>query len=302
MTRFHEVFLIQARDILFLIHQAIIGATPLVIAGAGELVAERSGVINIGIEGLMLTGCFAAYVAAIKTGSIVCGLVAAMAAGLALAALFALVTIWLRADQIVSGAALNLLAAGLSATAWGALNDRLPAPEAGVAPVIIDYLAPLAAGLLVLAVGGVLRYTRAGLIVRALGDAPDACHAAGLRVRGWRTACVLFAGACAGAAGAYLSTLRVFQFAPDQTGGRGFLVLALVIFGRWNALGLIAGCLFFGMVDDLQRSLHGAAWVQWLPADLLRMLPYVATLAALATLTRSRAGPSHLGRPWPEER
>jgi simple sugar transport system permease protein len=94
--------------------------------------------------------------------------------------------------------------------------------------------------------------------------------------------------------------MRIFQFSPDQIGGRGFLVLALVIFGRWNILGLIAGCLLFGLTDDLQRYLQGYAFAQHVPEDVFKMLPYIATLAALAVLTRTKAAPAHLGRPWPE--
>jgi len=288
--------MIQSRDIFFFAHQSVLAATPLFVAGVGELVAERSGVINIGIEGMMLAGCFAAYVTATTTGSGLLGVLAACGGAMLLAALFALVTVWWRGDQIVAGAAVNLLAAGGTATAWGALNSSLPDTEARV-PV---YAMVTAAGVLALALGLLLRRTRTGLVIRALGEAPEACHAVGVSVRWWRTAAVLFGGACAGAAGAYLSIMRIYQFAPDQTGGRGFLVLALVIFGRWNIWGLLAGCLLFGLTDDLQRYLQGLHWAQHVSDDLFKMLPYVATLAALAILTRRRAAPGALGRPWPE--
>jgi general nucleoside transport system permease protein len=233
----------------------------------------------------------------VATGSGTVGLLAAMGAGVVFAALFAVVTIWLRADQIVSGTALNLLAAGISATAWGAFSSPLPEVEPRLSPYVMVIVAVVLAAKVI----AMFRLTRTGLIIRALGDAPDACNAAGIRVRWWRTGCVLFGGACAGAAGAYLSIMRIFQFSPDQTGGRGFLVLALVIFGRWNMLGLIAGCLLFGLTDDLQRYLQGYAFAQHIPEDAFKMLPYVATLAALAILTRTKAAPTHLGRPWPEE-
>ncbi len=299
--------MIQVRDIYFLLQQSIVGATPLVLAGTGELLAERSGVINIGIEGMMLSGCFATYVVAASCGSGLLSLSTAvadgMAAGMVLAALFSFGTIWLRGDQIVSGTALNLLAAGITTTAWGAVSSNLSLIEksADTQPHIPPYVMIIIALALALATWMMLGYTRAGLIIRALGDAPDACNAAGIRVRWWRTLCVLFGGACAGLAGAYLVLSRVFEFSPDRTGGRGFLVLALVIFGRWNVLGLIGGCLLFGITDDLQQSLHDYAFAQQLPPDLLKMLPYVATLVALAILTRSRGAPAALGRPWPEE-
>ncbi len=317
----------------FLARQTVSAATPLILAGIGELVSELAGVIDIGIEGLMLTGCIAAYTIAGATGHGSLGLATAILAGMAVAALFAATTISGRADQIVSGTALNLLALGLSGTIWSLyqnwrgnhdLSTALP-HGAGYSRLAVGALARLpffgpvffdqyslfyATVLLAAMVWGIIRFTRMGLILRALGDSPQACQACGIAVRTWRWLAVLFAGGCAGAAGAYLSIMRTHAFATDMTGGQGFVVLALVIFGRWSMGGLILGCLFFGAINSLQQTLQTARYtshyaalhaLQSVPFEVFQMLPYVAALAALAVLSRNHPGPHRLGRPWPEE-
>ncbi|MEI8197270.1 MAG: ABC transporter permease [Phycisphaerae bacterium] len=314
-------------DAVFIMQQAVTASVPLTLAGIGELVAERAGIINVGLEGLMLIGCIAAYAGAAFHGVGYHGILAAAAAGMILAALFAWVTIWARADQIVAGTAINLLAAGLSATAWAYLEPRivdLPAsagfvrtPIPGLAqwpiigPIFFDqYGLCYVLGTLLLAVWLLLARTRAGLILRSLGEAPDACDALGLPVRWWRTGAVLFSGLTAGVAGSYLAIMRNHQFTPDMTGGQGFLVLALVIFGRWSIPGLLLGCLFFGALESLQQFLQGSEpfrqflllhlGIERLPYQLFKMLPYVAALLALALFTRGQGGPAALGKPWPE--
>ena len=291
--------------------------------------AETAGVINIGIEGLMLVGCLAAYAGAGAGGSGWVGVAYAGAAGMALAALFAGVTVWLRADQIVSGTALNLLAIGLTTTAWAFLEQRMPelphsaagfsrAPLAGlsglpvVGPIFFDqyalgyWLAGLTAALAV-----VLRRMRLGLILRARRRRRMRAMPWVFPCCWWRTGAVIFAGLCAGVAGAYLSIMRNHQFAPEMTGGQGFLVLALVIFGRWRVGGLIIGCLLFGAVDSLQQFLQASdnlrqflaahVGVDAIPYPYFKMLPYLAALAALALMSRGGRGPAFLGRPWPED-
>jgi simple sugar transport system permease protein len=288
--------------ILSIALQSCLAATPLVLAGLGELVAERAGVINVGIEGLMLTGCIAAFAIGVVSGSGALAVVAAVAASAGLAAIFALATVKAKVDQIVCGMAINLLAVGASGLAWQVLQgtgrDELP-ESAQFAPLLfgqygIGYVAVVLAVVLWMA----LRWTRGGLIVRALGDAPDACAASGIGVLKWRFFCVVAAGACAGAAGSYLSIMRVHKFLPDMTGGKGFLVLALVIFGRWNVAGLVAGCLLFGALDSLQQHLQGQGG--GIPYQAYKALPYVMALVALAALSRSAPGPARLGQPWPE--
>jgi len=192
------------------------------------------------------------------------------------------------------------------------MYNRIPLPWLSKIPVIgtaletifsqyaLFYIA-IAAGVVLYIL---LTHTRLGLIVRALGDAPDACDAAGIRVRWARTLILLFAGAASGAAGAYLSTMRNHDFVFGMTAGQGFLVLALVIFGRWNIAGFAAGVLAFSAIDGLQSFFTSTPTGQALIAPQYRhlfdMLPYIATLVALAVLTKSRSGPIHLGRPWPE--
>lgn len=307
-------------DLPGLLQQAMVGAVPLALAGCGELAAQRAGVINVGIEGLMLGGCIAGFAVAALTGSAWLGFGAAVAAGALLAAGFAAATVLGRADQIVCGMAMNLLVVGISGTAWAALQDAgrdQLAPGAGFAPVALPGLGSLpfvgevlagqyglayAALALAAALGWLLARTRAGLIVRALGEAPDACAAAGVRVRAWRVGTVVAAGACAGAAGAYLSLMRVHGFVPEMTGGQGFLVLALVVFGRWRIGGLLAGCLLFGVLEAVQQRLQGGGMNAAVPYQLFKALPYLAALAALALLSRSAPGPAKLGQAWPEGR
>ena len=301
--------------------QAVTAAVPLVVAGLGELAAERAGVINIGIEGLMLAGCIGGFAGAALTGSAWIGLLVAVVAGSALALLFAAATVLGRADQIVAGMAINLLAVGGSGTVWMALQARgladLP-QTAGFArapvgdavrdlpllgPLLFDQYALMwvAVGLVGLA-WWALRATRAGLVLTGLGEAPDACAAAGVDVRRWRMVVLIAAGALAGLAGAYLSIMRIHGFTPLMTGGMGFVVLALVIFGRWRVGGLVGGCLGFGALDSLQQHLQGSGLNNVVPYQVFKALPYVVALIALALLSRGRGGPAALGRPWPGER
>jgi len=300
-----------------ILQQALVGAVPLALAGSGELAAQRAGVINVGIEGLMLGGCIAGFAVAVLSGSAWLGLGAAVSAGALLAAVFALVTVLGRADQIVAGMAVNLLAVGASGTAWAWLQSSghgQLGPGAAFAPLTIPgldalpFLGEALAGqyglayvtvVLAALLAWMLARTRAGLIVRALGDAPDACAAAGVRVVAWRIGIVIAAGACAGGAGAYLSLMRVHGFAPEMTGGQGFLVLALVIFGRWRVSGLLAGCLLFGVLEAVQQHLQGRGLTAVIPYQAFKALPYLAALAALTLLSRSAPGPASLGQPWP---
>lgn len=295
--------------------QAVTAAVPLILAGLGELAAERAGVINIGIEGLMLAGCIGGFAGAVLTGSAWVGLLVAVAAGMALALLFAAATVLGRADQIVAGMAINLLAVGGSGTAWMVLQARglgdLPqsagfarAPVGDllgtlpvVGPLLFDqYVLMWVAAALTVAAWWGLRATRAGLVLTGLGEAPDACVAAGVNVRRWRVLVLVAAGVLAGLAGAYLSIMRTHGFTPLMTGGMGFVVLALVIFGRWRVGGLVAGCLGFGAIDSLQQQLQGSGLTSVVPYQVFKALPYVVALIALAMLSRGRGGPAALGR------
>ena len=314
--------------VVVLMAQAVTAAVPIMLAGIGELCAQRAGVLNVGIEGLMLTGCIGGFLGAALSGHAFIGLIVAISAAAVLAALFAWVTIVMRTDQMVAGMAINLLAVGVSGTAWLIAQNHgfaeLPA-DAGFSRSAIPFIDPLAQAwlrdlpligplffdqyvlvplTLVAAVAAwwMLRSTRTGLIIHALGDAPDACAAAGIAVRRWRFAMVMIAGGMAGAAGAYLSIMRTHGFSPMMTGGNGFVVLALVIFGRWRVLGLAAACLGFGFIDALQSHLQSRGLNQVVPYQLFQALPFIVALLALALMRRGTNGPRTLGQIWPAER
>lgn len=304
-----------------LLAASVAAATPLMLAGIGELLAERAGVLNIGIEGMMLTGCIAGFSVAVITGSPWLGLLAAIGAAMLVGSVFAFLAINARTDQIVAGMAINLLAVGLSGTIWRILQNRglTELPEnagflrgwTGVdmlttmplfGPLLFNHYGLTAVTLLAAAiVWWILRRTRLGIVVTALGEAPDAVAAAGESVRRWRWFLVLVAAACAGAAGAYLSIMRTHAFVPLMTGGSGFVVLALVMFGRWRVWWMVSGCLLFGCADSLQQSLQSLPQARQIPYQVFHMLPYLVALTALALLSRSAPGPAALGRPWPVE-
>ena len=299
--------------------QALTSSTPLVLAGCGELVAERAGVLNIGIEGMMLTGCISAFAVTAMTGNGWLGLAAGMMSAMAMGAVFAVMAINARTDQIVAGMAINLLAVGASGVVWRYLQEHrltdLP-PTAGFERPWLDFaglvdlplVGPLAfnqyglslatVGLLVV-VWWLFRATRLGVVIDALGQAPEAAVAAGEPLRRWRWGAVLFAAGCAGAAGAFLSIMRTHAFVPEMTGGKGFVVLALVMFGRWRVGWMAAGCLLFGITDSVQQHLQSLPGSRAWPFQIFQVLPYVVAIAALACLSRSAPGPAALGKPWP---
>ena len=305
----------------FVMKQSVTSATPLLLAGFGELMAERAGVINIGIEGLMLMGAICGYAAAVMTGTAWAAIPAAILAGMLFVSLFAAVAIWCRRGSDRHGGGtehpgvrdLDDVMASLQSR-MGAMGNAAPAlfetkaipGLAGIpvlGPVLFDQYGLFYFVMLLGVLVGAINRTRVGLMVTSLGDAPEACDAAGLSVRWWRTGLTLFAGACAGLAGAYLSTMRGHSFQVNMTGGQGFLVLALVIFGRWKLGGLLAGTLLFGALDGLQSYLAAIPGATTkVPHQLFDMLPYAATLVALGVLTRSRGGPIYLAVPWPPER
>ena len=274
-------------------------ATPLAIAALGELVAERAGVLNIGIEGMMLGGAFAAFVVGAGTGSVALGILAGLLGGLALAALFALFVLGRGADPIVSGAALNIFALG----ATGTLYRQLFPPELGQGgvPQVVE-LVPgvnvfvVLVGLLVFGTGVFLRHTRLGLEVRAVGEAAEAAHAQGVRVRALRWGATLFGGACAGLAGATLVLWISNTFVEGMTSGRGFIALALVLFGGYDPLRILLGALLFGAASALQFRLQ-AMGVE-VPYALLLMTPYLLTLVVLTLFAGRVRTPADLARPF----
>lgn len=293
--------------ILLLLGSALALGTPLLLAALGELVCERAGVINIGVEGLMLTGAFAGFLAAWATGSPPIGMAAAAVAAMALGLVFAIWVVGLDGDQVVAGAALNILALGLTGVAYravfGVTGAALSVPTFQPLPLVADvpWLAPLrqpapvyVALALVPVVWVVLARTRLGLSLRAVGEAPEAAASLGIAVVRMRIGAVLVGAALAGIGGGYLSLAYSNTFVENMSAGRGFIALAIVVFGRWRPFGVLAGALLFGAASAGQFHLQAAGVA--VSYHLLLMLPYLLTLAVLAFASGSAAAPAALGQ------
>lgn len=272
----------------------LIKATPLILAALGGVLSERSGVINIGLEGIMIAGAFAAVCVSGATGNPLLGAAAGVVAGAALAALLALVATRFAFDQIVAGTGLNLVALG--GAAFGLVlvfgqpgaSREVPALGAAGASALTILAFALAAAL-----AFVLANTPLGLRVRACGENPLAAAAAGidpLRTRFW---CVVAGGAIAALGGVYLSLAELDVYSDGMTAGRGYIALAAVIFGRWTPLGATGAALFFGFFSALQYSLQRTG----IPSELMQALPYIAALAALAGFAGRVRAPAADGVP-----
>jgi ABC-type uncharacterized transport system permease subunit len=274
----------------------ITAATPLLFAAIGELVTERSGVLNLGVEGMMAMGAVAGFAVAHTTGSFGLGILGAVLAGMAMAALFGVVTLVFVANQVASGLALTLFGLGLS----GLIGDAfVGVPGAGLARVSIPVLSDIPVlGLLfrldplsylaiaiTIAVSWFLFRMRGGLILRAVGDSHASAHALGYSVVRVRFMAVLFGGACSGLAGAYLSLVYTPQWTQAMTAGRGWIALALVVFATWLPRRVLVGALLFGGVSILQ--LHAQAL--GVPSQFLSALPYLTTIVVLVIISRNRA-------------
>lgn len=295
----------------------ITASTPLLLAATGELVSERSGVLNLGVEGMMVMGAVCGFGAALMSGSALVGIIAAMGAGMGMALLFGLLTLTLASNQVATGLALTLLGLGLSGLIGepfvgqpGVKLAKLDIPILGDLPVIGPILFrqdPLVyfSFALVAGVAFALARTKAGLIVRAVGDNQDSAHALGYRVIAVRYACVLFGGACSGLAGGYLSLAYTPQWVENMTAGRGWIALALVVFASWIPWRLAIGAYLFGTVLILGFSAQAAG--VGIPSQLLSSLPYLVTIAALVLISGNRAltranTPACLGQPFVPER
>jgi len=276
----------------------ITAATPLVYAAIGELVVERAGVLNLGVEGMMLAGAVCAFATAHQTGSGVAGILAGMTAGILMALLFAFLTLSLQSSQVATGLALTIFGVGLSALIGqplvGIAFDGLPSlniPVLSELPVLGQLLFShdiLVYGsfLIVAVVAWFLNRTRAGLILRSIGDSHDAAHALGLRVIRVRYLATLFGGACAGIGGAYLSLVYTPMWVENMSAGRGWIALALVVFAVWQPGRLLLGAYLFGGISILQ--LHAQALGINVPSQLMSMLPYVTTILVLVLISRDR--------------
>ena len=283
--------------------------TPLILAALGGLFSERAGIVALGLEGMMLGGAFAAGTVAALTGSAWFGLAAALAAGIGLALLHGLVSIAERGEQVVSGMALNILAAGLCpalGVAWfGHGGDTPPLDRAERFLPVAFGLSGLvfATALLVPLASWVLRDSTFGLRLRAAGENPQAVDAAGLSVARLRYQALVLTGALTGLAGAYIAIADGAGFSRDMTAGRGYLALAALIFGRWRPVPTVGACLLFAFADALQLRLQGSALplIGQVPVELVQVLPYLLTLVALAGVGGAARAPAALGRPFRRE-
>ncbi len=274
-------------------------ATPLLLSALGENIVQRAGVINVGLEGMMLIGAFAATLGALYSGNPYIGVAIALFAGVLAALLLAAFAVKLNADQVVVGVVINLLALGLTGTIYRAVfgtTGSFVITKALPHLLADQTVLTLFALILVPAVWWWLYRTRGGLELRACGEQPVAAEAAGVRVPRWRTAALLFGGAMAGMAGAFLSIGENNTFVPNMTNGRGFIALAIVTSGRWSPLGCLIAALVFGFADALQ--FQGQAFGLNLPRDLFLALPYIVTLLILTTGSRWSQAPAALGRPF----
>ena len=272
-------------------------AAPILLAALGGIMSERSGVVDLSLEGKLLIGALATEIGAHATGSATVGAVAGMAGGMATAALYGVAVIRFRADQIVSGIAINILAIGLGAFLIQLLygsSSNSPKVSGLPANLLVNPLFWIAI-LLVPVVHLLLERTRLGLRVRAAGEHPDAAESLGVRVARIRWQAVLLSGALAGLGGAWL-TLENRSFLADMASGRGYLALVAVIMGNWRPVGAALACLFFGATRALQYQLK-AAGVLDIPDSLASIVPYVLTMILLAGFIGRSRPPASLGRP-----
>lgn len=295
----------------------IIAATPFLFAGMGELVAERSGVLNLGVEGMMLMGAVTAFAVSWSTGNSMLAILAGALAGAAMALIFAFIALSLLANQAATGLALTIFGIGASGLIGQNFVGEALVPLAKLnIPVLSDgtmlgrvlfshdgmvYLALV----LAVAVAWFLGTSRPGLALRAVGDNHTSAHALGLSVIRTRYAATLFGGAMAGLGGAYLSLAYTPLWGENMTAGRGWIALALVVFATWRPLRLVAGAYLFALVTQLQ--FYGQDWGWPIASQFLAMAPYLATVVALVIISRDvnltkANAPACIGQPFRAER
>ena len=280
-------------------------STPLILAALGGMFSERAGVINIALEGMMLAGAFTAAAVTHAVGNPFVGLAAGMAAGALIAAIHAVACITYKADQVVTGTAINILMIGMPAFLSGAFflssgstpsipkDNLLP-----IAPIVIAFaLVPIA--------WYVLYKTPFGLRLRSVGENPEAADAAGVSVSRMQYAGVLLSGALAGIGGAYLSIGQSSLFTRNMTSGRGFIALAALIFGKWRPVQTLLACLLFGLTEAVATQMQGVIKLPSgadIPVQFIHMVPYVLTIIVLAGFIGSSRPPRALGIPYQKER
>ena len=291
----------------------VAASTPILLAALGELVTEKAGVLNLGVEGMMLCGAVAGFAVAFSTGSTMLGLAAAMAAGVATAMVFAVLTLSLTANQVATGLALTIFGIGASSLIGAGFVGRTITRLGPVFPAALsehpllravfghDIVVYLSLAL-VLGVSLFLRKTRPGLILRAVGENDASAHAIGYPVIAIRYGAIAFGGALAGLGGAYFSLALTPMWADGLTAGRGWIALALVVFAAWRPGRLLLGAYLFGAVMTLELQAK-AAGITWLAPELLAMTPYLATIVVLTMMSLGRKTgrlntPACLGKPF----
>lgn len=306
----------EAELVLFLEASVRLGV-PLALAAMGEAITERSGVINIGLEGSIIAGALGGALGALAFGSGAAGVAVGALAGLLVAGVFAAFAIGLGTDQIITGTAVTLGGLGMTGAIYqarfGATGTALTLPTLATAPVPVLSDVPLVGSALfaqaptaymAYALAPVLWYflfrTAWGLELRAVGEHPDAASAAGVRVLRARTLATLFGGALAGLAGAHLALAHAGTFAENMSAGRGFIAIAVVVLGRWNPPLVLLAALFFGAASALQFFLQALGLE--LPYQIFLALPYLLTLAALAGWVGRARAPAALAQAWPVRR
>ena len=301
-----------------LIFSSIRLATPLLLAALGGLYSERAGVINIALEGLMLAGAFTAAAVTHYVGSPWLGLLAGIVAGVAVAGVHATACIRFKADQVVSGTAINILMLGIPALMSGALflssgsTPQIPKEQLNFYPFLpaamSQRLPPVPvfiAFLLVPVTWYVLYRTPFGLRLRAVGENPEAADAAGISVNKIRYTAVLLSGALAAIGGAYLSIGQSSLFTRNMTAGRGFIALAALIFGKWRPVQTMLACLLFGFTEAVSIQMQGVVKLpsgEDIPVQFVQIVPYVLTIVVLAGFIGLSRAPRALGQPYQKER
>ena len=305
---------------------AIRMATPLALAAIGGTICERSGVVNIALEGMMLVGAFFGVVVTLATGNVWLGVVAAIVAGVLLSAIHAFASVTLRMDQVVSGTALNILALGLTGFLMeviyghpGATNGiahkigpvfNFPTGGTGalatiwtwVDQIVFSYTPIVYIAIIIAIVAQWAMYrTRWGLRLRALGEHPRAADTVGVRVQAGRYVAVLISGALGGLAGANLTLEQVGVFSDNMTSGRGFIALAANIFGRWTPVGSYLASLLFGFAEAIEIRMQSFQQGNQIPVQFFLMLPYVLVVIVLAGFMGRAVGPAAIGKPYEKE-
>jgi general nucleoside transport system permease protein len=298
-------------------------AVPTALAAVGETFCERAGVLNLGLEGMMLSGALGSFLGAYYSGNAWVGILAGIAAGVIVGVLKAFLSVTLKTEQVINGIAIVLLAQGLTSFIYGKLFGVTSSPPRieGLPPVEIPLLSkipalgrvlftqslPVYASLvLVLAIWGTLFYSRLGLSIRAVGERPAAADAAAIHVDRIRWFAVLTCGGMAGLGGAMLIVTQLQLFANNITAGRGWVAIAIVIFGRWNPLWVLAGAFLFGFTDALQLRVQaaGGGINAAVPYEFFQALPYLVTvivMVASSVAGRRDAQPAALGVPYRKE-